>query len=188
MARTIPSKGYGGIYGEEAAGKVSSDMREQRTKDAANDFANAEKFASRDAPKVNDKTTSSSTDVAENGGAGYSPAYNSGKAAGGTAASVAKATPMGRLARAFRRKSDGQSRKPFLTAGGITGIVALSMFISSSFLQIHTIFNLVDLRDSMSTVMHERGQRIIRRIVGRDNADAYSTWARRNHVSPRRME
>ncbi|MCL2371258.1 hypothetical protein FWC63_00740 [Candidatus Saccharibacteria bacterium] len=189
MAKVIPNKGYGGIYGDEAAGKSPSDVRGQRTKDAASDFASAEKSASQSAPKINDKTTSSSSDVAEKRGAGHTPTYNggvAGGAAGGTAAAAAKATPMGRVASMFRGKGN-TSRKPLIAIGSTTGLIAFLMLTVSSLLPIHLIENMVDLRNSFPTVADQRGQRLLRRVIGRDNTQAISTFTKRNTMSPRRL-
>ncbi|MDR2558073.1 MAG: hypothetical protein LBC86_00800 [Oscillospiraceae bacterium] len=187
MARTIPNKGYGGIYGEEAAGKSSADVRGQRAQNAANDFAGAEKSASKEAPKVADKTTSSSTDVAEKGGLGNTPKY-SGAAASGAAAAAKKMTPMGRLASMFRSKSgDGNSKKPLFAVGGLTGLIAIIMFGTSSLLPIHLISNMTDQFNSFNSVADRRTTRLIRRVIGKENSEAFNTWQQRNKLSPKRM-
>ena len=190
MARVIPNKGYGGIYGKEAAGKSSNNVRNQRASNAANDFAAAEKSASEAAPKVTDNTTSSSTDVAENGAAGQAPKYGGGAGAVGSAAAMAaKTTPMGKLANMFRGKggtSSGGSKKPLFAIGGTTAIIGVFMFGMSSLLPMHLIENFSDLRNSMSTQSDIRGNRLIRHLFNSKN-DAESLFNKRNKMSDRRV-
>jgi len=185
MAKVIPKTAYKGVYGEEAAGKSATDVKGG----AANDFASAEKSASKVAPQVKDKTTSSSTDVAEKGGAGHTPKYSGGKsgAAGGTMAAAAKMTPMGRMAGMFRGGGGGSSKKPLIAMGGTTGLIALVMMMVSSLLPVHLVENMVDLRNSFSTVSEVRGNRLVRVAIGNDNLRAVSTWSKRNTMSPRRV-
>ncbi|MCL2002325.1 hypothetical protein FWG76_02880, partial [Candidatus Saccharibacteria bacterium] len=194
MARVIPKTGYGGIYGGEAAGKPE-DPSKKRAEKAANDFAGAEKSASSGAPEVKDKTTSGSTDIAENGAAGqHTPRYNSGakgagdKAGGGVAAAAAKATPAGRFLSRLRNGTGGErNNKPLFAIGGITGIVAVMFMGVSSLLPIHLIENAIDIKNSFNTTSELRGARLIRRAIGKDNAAAMTTFSRRNTLSANKV-
>ncbi|MCL2038558.1 hypothetical protein FWG86_01485 [Candidatus Saccharibacteria bacterium] len=189
MARTIPKTGYGGIYGEE-------DVRNKRAGNAADDFASAEKNASGGAPKNNEQTTSSSTDVAENGAAGQGPKYSgdgagAGKAggkAGGVAGAAAKATPMGRfmggMKNAFKSGDDGD-RKPLFAIGGLTGIVGVIMMLVSSTLPIHMISNFGDLRNTMFGQNSERTNVLIRRMT-RGEVDS-NLFSKRSTMGNRRL-
>ena len=185
MARTIPNKGYGGIYGEEAAGKSSNNVRSQRANNAANDFAAAEKSASEAAPKVTDNTTSSSSDVAENGAAGQTPNYSGTRVTGGVVAMAAKTTQMGRFASMFRG-GGGDSRKPLIAMGGLTGIVAVLMMLVSSTLPIHLISNFGDLKNTLQVTNSGRSNVLIRRAVTASNPDT-NIFTQRTKVGVRRM-
>jgi hypothetical protein len=190
MARTVPNKAYGGIYGEEAAGKNSNDTRNKRAGNAANDFASAESAASQSSPKIEDNTTSSSTDVAENGAQGYSPNYSELKSGGvsGAAAVAAKATPMGRIASAFRRNENGGgSKAPIIAIGSLTGIIAIIMMTISSVLPMHLINNFGDLRNTMGTEMNLRGTKMIKHLFNAPKNEAESLFSKRNKMSNRKI-
>jgi hypothetical protein len=192
MARTIPNKGYGGIYGEEAAGKSPDDVRGQRANEAANDFANAEKSASESAPKVKDNSTSGSTDIAENGGAMHTPKYSGGPAlagaaaGGGAMAMAAKATPMGRIANMFKGNGDGGNKKPLIAMGSLTGIIGIFMLLVSGSLPIHLINNFSDMRNTMNTQNNLRGTKLIKHLFNPKN-EAESLFNKRNRMSDRRV-
>jgi hypothetical protein len=185
----------GGIYGEEVIGKNPENVRGQRASEAANSFADAESLASGNAPKVNDNTTSGSTDIAENGEAIHTPRYGSGPAlagaaaGGGAVAMAAKTTPMGRIASMFKGSGNGNnaSKKPFIAMAGLIGTIAVLMLGVSSLLPIHLISNMTDLKNSFNTVSDRRTTRLIRRVIGKENSQAYNTWKQRNRLSPKRM-
>lgn len=190
MARTVPNKAYGGIYGEEAAGKSPNDSRNKRAGVAADDFANAEKSASQSAPKIEDNTTTSSTDIAENGSTGYSPNYNEPKSSGGggVAAMAAKATPMGRVVSAFRGNGNGGgSKAPIIAIGSLTGIIAIIMMTISSVLPLHLINNFAELRNTMGTEMNLRGTKMIKHLFNPPKNEAESLFSKRNKMSNRKI-
>ncbi|MCL2002162.1 hypothetical protein FWG76_02020 [Candidatus Saccharibacteria bacterium] len=189
MAKQVPDKGYGGIYGEEAAGKSPENISGRRAEGAADHFAAAEKSASRAAPKISDKTTSSSSDVAENG---YTPKYTAstdkksgvGKGLAGAAA-AGGAVGGGRLSKMF--SGSGGSKKPLFAIGGLTGLIALLMLTASSLLPVHLIENMIGMRNSFGTTAEMRGTRLIRRTIGTDTTAAMNTFSQRNTMSQHRI-
>lgn len=199
MARNVPEKGYGGIYGAEAAGKNLDDVRGARASEAADHFAAAEKAASKAAPKISDKTTSSSTDMAENG---YVPKYTEPAPSQGFPSSQRTAKGLsspsrlsgdststarrGKLAKTLQGMG-GKNRKPLFAIGGLTGLIALLMLTASSMLPIHLIENMVDMKNSFSTTADMRGTRLIRRAIGADNTAAMNAFTKRNTLSQKRI-
>jgi hypothetical protein len=190
----VPKTGYGGIYGEEAAGKTPDDAHGKRAGNAANDFADAEKNASASAPKNDAQKTSESSDIAENGGAIHMPQYNKDAngtgvkagGGGGALAMAAKATPMGRIMSIFRGNGNGGSKAPFIAIGGLTGLIGVLMMLVSSMLPIHLLSNFTDLKNSMQTEMDGRSNRLIRKTMTQ-RTKAENTFSRRNKLSDRRI-
>jgi hypothetical protein len=192
MARTIPNKGYGGIYGAEAAGKAPENARGQSVNNAASDFASAEKAASGSAPKINDHSTSGSSDIAENGEAISIPRYGgepvlAGATNGGVTALAAKVTPMGRLAGVFRGSGNSVSKKPLFTIGGLTGLIAVLTMTLSSMLPIHLIENFADLRNTMGAEMNLRGTKMIKHLLNPPKNEAETLFSKRNKMSDRKI-
>ncbi|MDR0979864.1 MAG: hypothetical protein LBM12_01775 [Candidatus Nomurabacteria bacterium] len=203
MAKDIPSTGYRGIYGAEATGKDPANIRAAQTS-AADHFAAAEKSASGAVAKNNDRTTSGSADMAENG---FTPRYTgAGEPAQKSLASrnsqgartplgAANASPIhpasfgkGHFARARKSTgSGGKNRKPLFAIGGLTGLLALIMFATSSLLPIHLVENMIGMKNSFGTTAEVRGTRLIQRVLGKDNTKALNTFSKRNTLSAKRI-
>jgi hypothetical protein len=186
---SVPNKAYGGIYGAEAAGKSPDDVRNKRADNAANSFAEAEKNASASAPKNEENTTSSSSDVAENGAAAnHTPHYSdnmpSNESAVAAAKSVMKGDVKGAVKNMFSRSNSG-SRVPLFSIGGLTAIIGILMMLVSGTLPIHLISNFGDLRNTMFTQNNGRTNTLIRRLTGGEVED--SIFSKRTRMGDRKI-
>ncbi|MDR0979868.1 MAG: hypothetical protein LBM12_01795 [Candidatus Nomurabacteria bacterium] len=197
-----PKKGYGGIYGAEAAGKGFGASKMIKPERAAGDFADAEKSAtargqenteSADGQRTNSRATSESTDAAENGGAVHTPRYGGAadKNAVAAAASAARGDVLGALKNAYKSRTsnnDGSSKKPLIATGIVTALVALFFGSVSSLLPVHLLENLTDLKNSLQTTNFQRGNKLVRATAkaNKYKADPDNLFAKRTGVSKKR--